>query len=74
MGSEDRFNARTEELPMLRIALLGGFRVWVGPQLIPEGSWKRCKVPAHAPQARHDTLAVFVILNLVRRVCPEGLS
>jgi len=36
----------TEETSILRIALLGGFRVWVGSQLIPNQAWKRRKVQA----------------------------
>jgi two-component SAPR family response regulator len=32
--------ARRSELEVVRIGLLGGFRVWVGPRLIEEGRWR----------------------------------
>jgi DNA-binding SARP family transcriptional activator len=40
------FRTRSEETILLRITLLGGFRVWVGPYLIPDEAWKRRKVQA----------------------------
>jgi DNA-binding SARP family transcriptional activator len=41
-----RIQAPMGEKSKLRIALLGGFRVWVDSQLIPEEAWKRRKVQA----------------------------
>jgi DNA-binding SARP family transcriptional activator len=38
--------AYSEEIVPLRIALLGGFRVWVSSHLIPDEVWKRRKVQA----------------------------
>jgi DNA-binding SARP family transcriptional activator len=38
------FHMHSEEIIMLRITLLGGFRVWVSSQLIPDEAWKRRKV------------------------------
>jgi DNA-binding SARP family transcriptional activator len=35
-----------EETSILRITLLGGFRVWVNSHLIPDEAWKRRKVQA----------------------------
>lgn len=40
------FHIHSEVAVMLRITLLGGFRVWVGSQLIPNQAWKRRKVQA----------------------------
>src|SRR5215211_2125471 len=42
----DRFQIQQEEIITLRIALLGGFRLWVHSQLIPDEAWKRRKVQA----------------------------
>jgi DNA-binding SARP family transcriptional activator len=42
--SENNFRTHSEESIVLRIALLGSFRFWVGPHLIPEEAWKRRKV------------------------------
>jgi DNA-binding SARP family transcriptional activator len=39
-----RFQTQAEETTMLRINLLGGFRVWVGSRLIPDEAWRRRKV------------------------------
>jgi DNA-binding SARP family transcriptional activator len=39
-----RYETRLEEQIRLRIALLGGFQVWIGSQLIPDEAWKRRKV------------------------------
>jgi|SRR6266498_1019938 len=41
-----RFQTQLEEAILLRITLLGGFRVWVSSQLIPDEAWKRRKVQA----------------------------
>src|SRR5258705_13742728 len=38
------FHTYSEETTMLRIALLGGFRVWIDSRLIPDEAWKRRKV------------------------------
>jgi DNA-binding SARP family transcriptional activator len=38
------FRTHSEETILLRITLLGGFRVWVGPYLIPDEAWRRRKV------------------------------
>lgn len=38
--------AYSEEIVSLRIALLGGFQVWVSSHLIPDEAWKRRKVQA----------------------------
>jgi len=48
MGSSSlkRLQFAIGEKSRLRIALLGGFRVWVDSQLIPDESWKRRKVQA----------------------------
>ncbi len=48
MGSSvlKRRQSPTREEGRLRIALLGGFRVWVDSQLIPDEAWKRRKVQA----------------------------
>jgi predicted ATPase/DNA-binding SARP family transcriptional activator len=43
---EDGSGKPGQELPELKIALLGGFQVWLGPHRIPEGAWKRRKVQA----------------------------
>ena len=48
MGSSalKRLQTQMGEKSRLRIALLGGFRVWVDSHLIPVGAWKRRKVQA----------------------------
>lgn len=48
MGSSalKRLQAPMGEKSRLQIALLGGFRVWVDSQLIPDEAWKRRKVQA----------------------------
>ena len=48
MGSSalKRLQAPMGEKSKLRIALLGGFRVWVDSQLIPDQAWTRRKVQA----------------------------
>jgi DNA-binding SARP family transcriptional activator len=38
------FPGHSEETTLLRMTLLGGFRVWVRSQLIPDEVWKRRKV------------------------------
>ena len=40
------FHSHAEETILLRITLLGGFRLWVRSQLIPDEAWKRRKVKA----------------------------
>ena len=45
-SASKRSRTQLEETIKLRIALLGGFRVWVGSQLIPGEGWKRRKVQA----------------------------
>jgi DNA-binding SARP family transcriptional activator len=37
-------HTHAEETILLRITLLGGFRVWVDSRLIPDDAWKRRKV------------------------------
>jgi DNA-binding SARP family transcriptional activator len=44
--ADKRFQTQLEETIRLRIALLGGFRVWVGTHLVPAEAWKRRKVKA----------------------------
>jgi DNA-binding SARP family transcriptional activator len=45
-SKENNFHTHSEESIILRIALLGGFRVWIGSHLIPDEVWKRHKVQA----------------------------
>src|SRR5687767_6892978 len=40
------FRTQSEETMILRITLLGSFRVWVNSRLIPDETWKRRKVRA----------------------------
>lgn len=40
------FQVQLKETIRLRIALLGGFRIWIGSHLIPDEAWKRRKVQA----------------------------
>jgi DNA-binding SARP family transcriptional activator len=42
----NQFQTQLEKIIKLRIALLGGFRVWIGSQLIPDEAWKRRKAQA----------------------------
>ena len=42
--AHERFQTQLEEKTHLRVALLGGFQIWVGSHLIPDKAWSRRKV------------------------------